>query len=161
MAKQGLGIHIELENWEEFADIIGNIPKRFSRVMTEELSKVALMAERYARQLAPRDSGELENSITASKVKQEGNSFVVYVGTNMEYATYVHELNSTRIGDKYDKGVRIPGYYINGRGQQTRSKPSVKGYQPGRKYLRNAIVLTDSHLETAMGRAIDRVFGEV
>lgn len=161
MAKQQLGIHIELENFEEFADIIGNIPKRFSRVMTQELSKVALMAERYARQLAPRDSGELENSITASKVKQEGNSFVVYVGTNMEYATYVHELNSTRLGDKYDKGVHIPGYYVNGRGQQTRDKPSVKGYQPGRKYLRNAIVLTDVHLETAMSRAIDRVFGEV
>lgn len=161
MANQQLGINIELENWDEFADAIQNIPKTFSKVMTQELSKVALQAERYARQLAPRDSGELENSISASKVQQQGNSFVVYVGTNQEYATYVHELNSNRIGDKYDKGVRITGYYVNGRGQQTRNKPSVKGYRPGRKYLRNAIVLTDTHLETAMSNAIDRVFGEV
>lgn len=158
---ESININIELEGFEEFADTISKIPKRFNEIMTEELHKVSLTAERYARQLAPRDTGELENSINTGSVKREGNSFVVYVGTNMEYATYVHELNSSRVGDKYDKGVKIPGYYVNGRGAGTRAKPNVKGYMPGRKYLRNAIVLTETHLETAMSRAIERVLGEV
>lgn len=158
---ESININIELEGFEEFSDAISKIPKRFNEIMTEELQKVSLTAERYARQLAPRDTGELENSINAGSVKREGNSFVVYVGTNMEYATYVHELNSSRVGDKYDKGVKIPGYYVNGRGAGTRAKTNVKGYMPGRKYLRNAIVLTETHLETAMSRAIERVLGEV
>lgn len=158
---EGIHININLEGFDEFADAIGNLPQRLNKAIIEELQKVALTAERYARQLSPRDTGELENSINAGRVQHEGNSFVVYVGTNMEYATYVHELNSSRIGDKYDKGVKIPGYYVNGRGAGTRAKPNVKGYMPGRKYLRNAIVLTEVHLENAMKRALERVFGEV
>ena len=66
-----------------------------------------------------------------------------------------------KTGDKYDKGVKIPNYYTWGRGKQTILKSNVKGLLPGRKYLRNAIVLTDLHIETAMKRAIERVFGEV
>lgn len=158
----GINVNIELENWDEFADAMARVPKHFDKVMKEELKLVALQAERYARQLAPRDTGELENSIHAGAVKREGNTFVVYVGTNMEYAMYVHELISTRpTGDKYDKGVKIPNYYTWGRGKQTILKSNVKGLLPGRKYLRNAIVLTDLHIETAMKRAIERVFGEV
>lgn len=161
MSNGNMNIRIELENFDEFAKAVRAMPKRFESILMSELRKVALQAERYARQLAPYDTGDLEASINAGPVKREGSAYVVYVGTNKEYATYVHELNSTRIGDKYDKGIKITGYYVNGRGKRTRDKPSVKGYQPGRKYLRNAIVLTDTHLTTAMNRAIDRLFGGI
>lgn len=161
MSNSDMRIHIELEGFDEFAKAVRDMPKRFESILMDELRKVALQAERYARQLAPYDTGDLESSINTGPVKREGSAYVVYVGTNKEYATYVHELNSTRIGDKYDKGIKIPGYYINGRGKRTREKPNVKGYQPGRKYLRNAIVLTDTHLTAAMNRAIDRLFGGV
>lgn len=156
-----INIHIELEGFKEFEQAMRKMPKRFNSVLMSELRKVSLVAERYARQLSPRDTGDLEGSINAGPVRHEGSAYVVYVGTNKEYATYVHELNSSRVGDKYDNGIKIPNYYVNGRGQRTRDKPSVKGYQPGRKYLRNAIVLTDAHLTTAMNRAIDIVFGGV
>ena len=154
-------IRIELEGFDEFAKQIEKAPKLFDGIMKQELQKVALQAEKYARQLAPKDTGDLEASIHAGGVTREGNSFVVYVGTNQEYATYIHELNSSGWGPKYEKGIKIEGYYQDGRGRRTRAKPKVKDYLPGRKYLRNAIVLSDVHLETAMNRAIERVFGGV
>lgn len=153
-------ITFNFEGMDKFADMIGRTPKRFETILQEELKKVALQAERYARQLAPRDTGDLEASINTSKVFREGSNYVVYVGTNKEYAMYVHELNSSRIGDKYEKGIKLENYYIGGRGKRTRDKPNVKGYPPGRKYLRNAMVLTDTHIKTAMQSAIKRVFEE-
>lgn len=161
MSNGRISINIELEGFEEFADAMAKMPKVLMHNLSKELGYVALTAERLARQLAPRDTGELEDSIHAGAIKREGGALVTYIGTNMEYAKYVHELSSNRIGDKYDKGVKITGYYVDGRGQRTRDKPSIKGYKPGRKYLRNAIVLTEPYLEKAMNRAIEKTLGGV
>lgn len=161
MSRKDIVIKVELEGFEEFSQAVREMPKRLNQNLMSELRKVSLQAERYARQLAPRDTGDLEASINAGPIKREGSGYVVYVGTNKEYATYVHELNSRGVGDKYERGIKLPNYYVNGRGQRTRDKPSIRGYQPGRKYLRNAIVLTDAHLVTAMNRAIEKTFGGV
>ncbi|MCD8872719.1 HK97 gp10 family phage protein [Mammaliicoccus sciuri] len=132
--------------------------KRFNLILLDEMDKIGLTCEEYAKALSPRDSGDLENSIHSTQATVEGQSFVVYVGTNMEYATYVHELNTVRaVGDKYERGVKYPNYYIRGRGTGTRQKPNVKGYQPGRKYLQHAVILTDQHFEKAMQRALERL----
>ena len=54
------------------------------------LEKIGLVAERYAKQLCPVDTGRLRNSITHGT---DANS--VYIGTNVEYAPYV-ELGTRR-----------------------------------------------------------------
>lgn len=161
MSNGKISVNIEVEGFEEFANAVEKMPKVLKHNLSKQLGYAALTAERFSRQLAPRDTGELEDSIHAGAVKREGNSLAVYIGTNMEYATYVHELSSKRVGDKYDKGVKITNYYINGRGKQTRDKSSVKGYQPGRKYLRNAIVLTEPYVTKAVNRAIEQTLGGV
>lgn len=150
--------NIEWDGLRELQNEFRTMNKRFSLILLDEMDKIGLTCEEYARALAPRDSGELEDSIHSTQARIEGRSFVVYVGTNMEYATYVHELNNVRpVGDKYERGVKYPNYYIRGRGTGTRQKPNVKGYQPGRKFLQHAVILTDKHFEQAMERALERL----
>ena len=150
---------IEWEGLDEFKKLIKDAPKKFDRLVREELTDIGLVAEGYAKGLSPRDSGDLENSIFSTKASKSGGVYVVYVGTNMEYARYVHELfNPTGRGDKYERGVKYTNYYIGGRGKRTREKPNVKGYRPGRKYIRNAIVLTEPDVEKAMERVITKMW---
>lgn len=150
--------NIEWDGLRELQNEFRTMNKRFSLILLDEMNKIGLTCEDYAKALAPRDSGELEDSIHSTQARVEGRSFVVYVGTNMEYATYVHELNHVRpVGDKYERGVKYPNYYIRGRGTRTRQKPNVKGYQPGRKFLQHAVILTDKHFEQAMERALERL----
>lgn len=150
--------NIEWDGLRELQNEFRTMNKRFSLILLDEMDKIGLTCEDYAKALAPRDSGELEDSIHSTQARVEGRSFVVYVGTNMEYATYVHELNNVRpVGDKYERGVKYPNYYIRGRGTGTRQKPNVKGYQPGRKFLQHAVILTDKHFEQAMERALERL----
>lgn len=149
---------IEWEGLDEFQKLIKEAPKKFDRLVKEELTDIGLVAEGYAKGLSPRDSGDLENSIFSTKASKSGGVHVVYVGTNMVYARYVHELfNPMGRGDKYERGVKYPNYYIGGRGKRTREKPNIKGYRAGRKYLRNAIVLTEPEVEKAMERVITKM----
>ncbi len=154
----GIKFNIEWDGLRELQNEFRTMNKRFSLILLDEMDKIGLTCEDYAKALAPRDNGELEDSIHSTQARVEGRSFVVYVGTNMEYATYIHELNNVRpVGDKYERGVKYPNYYIRGRGTGTRQKPNVKGYQPGRKFLQHAVILTDKHFEQAMERALERL----
>lgn len=55
------------------------------------LEKIGLVAEGYAKNLCPVDTGNLRNSIT--HVVDEGGD-AVYIGTNSEYGAYViHKRN--------------------------------------------------------------------
>ena len=149
------GFKIEWDGLKELKAEMKSAPDRFNNLLIKELNNIGLTTEKYAKALVNYDSGELEDSIFSTKAKRYGNMYVVYVGTNMVYARYIHELyNPTGLGDKYERGVKYPNYYIGGRGKRTRDKPNVKGYKPGRKYLRNAVVLSEADVEEAMERVL-------
>lgn len=74
------------------------------------LEAVGLKAEGYAKlelENHPRriDTGRLRNSITHTEARQEGGESVVYVGTNVEYATYVHEGTVRMIPNRFLKNA--------------------------------------------------------
>ena len=73
------------------------------------LEKCGLVAEGYAKRLAPVDTGNLRNSIT-HKVDPEEPA--VYIGTNSEYGAYV-ELGT---GKYYPGGRPIPWNYQDANG---------------------------------------------
>lgn len=149
------GFNIEWDGLKELKAEMRSAPERFNKLLVQELNKIGLTTEKYAKALVSYDSGTLEDSIFSTKAKRYGNMYVVYVGTNNEYARYIHELyNPTGLGDKYERGVKYPNYYIGGRGKGTRDKPSLKGYKPGRKYLRNAVVLSEEDVDIAMERVL-------
>ena len=59
--------------------------KAKDEAVARALEKMGLVAERYAKEYAPVDTGRLRNSISHATAPEEG---AVYIGTNVEYGVY-------------------------------------------------------------------------
>lgn len=75
-----------------FHSNLGQIGKATSAQLAKAAEIIGGMAESYAKQICPVDTGNLRNSITHS-TEDEGHTVVI--GTNVEYAPYV-ELGTSR-----------------------------------------------------------------
>lgn len=85
------------------------IKKEFEAALMRGLEKCGLVAEGYAKNLCPVDTGNLRNSITHTVDEQEPAAII---GTNNEYAAYV-ELGT----GKYAEGGRpTPWVYQDAKG---------------------------------------------
>lgn len=92
-----------------FKDNSGAVLSAFHAAVEKALEECGLVAEGYAKKLAPVDTGNLRNSI-GHKVDPDGQT--VYIGTNAEYAAYV-ELGTGR----YAEGGRpTPWVYKDDKG---------------------------------------------
>ena len=92
-----------------FENNSGEVISTMQEAAIRALEKCGLTAEEYAKRLAPVDTGNLRNSITHQV--DDGES-AVYIGSNVEYATYV-ELGT----GKYAEGGRpTPWVYQDGEG---------------------------------------------
>lgn len=147
---------------KEFQRDLQRGDKEAVTILSQEFARYGNRVERVAKQLSPRDEGDLEASITTTRPKRMGAGMQMELGSNKAYALRRHE-EPPRKGthDKYGpNGRHRPGYYVDGRGGITRSKRGVKGYQPGRKYIENAVRATETDIKTmearALGRMIDR-----
>lgn len=67
------------------------------RSVAKALEEIGLVAEGAAKRLCPVDTGRLRNSITHAFVKEDE----IAIGTNVEYALYVHEGTSRRGGTPF------------------------------------------------------------
>ena len=65
-------------------DNIELVKNAASENIERALEKIGLVAERYAKENCPVDTGRLRNSIT-----HQVSGLEVYIGTNVEYAPYV------------------------------------------------------------------------
>ena len=79
-------LEIREDNARQIADAI-------DQALAKALEEVGLVAEGYAKNACPVDTGRLRNSIT-HQVRPSEKS--VYIGTNVEYAPYV-ELGTSRM----------------------------------------------------------------
>ena len=70
----------------QFTDNSKEIIEAMQQATVRALEKCGLVAEGYAKKLAPVDTGNLRNSITHSVDEEEP---AAYIGTNVEYAPYV------------------------------------------------------------------------
>lgn len=92
-----------------FENNSGEVISTMQEAAIRALEKCGLTAEEYAKRLAPVDTGNLRNSITHQVDDGEG---AVYIGSNVEYATYV-ELGT----GKYAEGGRpTPWVYQDAKG---------------------------------------------
>ncbi|WP_028983331.1 HK97 gp10 family phage protein [Sporolactobacillus terrae] len=145
-------------------DGLDQLIAKFDRMETDlkknlvaEYMKYGLLVEEGAKALAPHDNGDLEASITTDKASIKGESVEMAVGSNSKYALRRHE-EPYRKGTfpKYDNGSKFPDFYVDGRGQITRSKQNWRGQIPGRKYLHNAINATDKEYHETNERVLHR-----
>lgn len=76
-------MNFEIENLDKLAE---KLNKLSNIKLNEALQQACLLVERDAKILCPVGDGELRNSITHEIVDNVG-----YVGSNCEYAPYVHQ----------------------------------------------------------------------
>lgn len=95
--------------------------------LAQGLEKCGMVAESYAKEKCPVDTGQLRNSITHKVVEDDKT---VYIGTNMEYAPYV-ELGT---GQFISGGRDTPWVFQDANGDWHRTE----GQRP-QPYLKPAI----------------------
>lgn len=78
----------DIDTLEVVEDNTEQVLAEFPQAIMRALEKVGLVAEGYAKRLCPVDTGRLRNSITHTI---DGDEQVAIIGTNVEYALYVHE----------------------------------------------------------------------
>lgn len=108
-----------------FNDYSAEVLNAMNDAVVRALERCGSQAEGYAKGLAPVDTGRLRNSIT--HLVEDGEP-AVYIGTNMEYATYV-ELGT----GKYAEGGRpTPWVYQddNGNWHWTAGNPAQPFLKP-------------------------------
>ena len=69
----------------QFTDNSKEVLEAMQQAAVRALEKCGLTAERFAKKLAPYDTGNLRNSITH---EVDDGEPAVYIGTNVEYAPY-------------------------------------------------------------------------
>lgn len=152
---------IEWEGLDELKTYFKQMDNKFKRICMEELTDFGLKVEDAAKALAPLDTGDLEDSITASIAELKGTVFEVIIGTNLEYALRVHEQpESSGIRDKYERGVKYEGYYVDGKGENTRNKSNLGAFEPGPKYLQNAVTYNEENWNKMCERILKRMLEE-
>ncbi|GEM_PF-2003233 len=123
------GIGELLKNFDKLSDDVVKAIEKGVNEDAEDLLKVA-------QQLAPKLEGTLEGSGHLGKLEKKGKAIQQQVTFNTPYALRRHE---EPYGKKehmeYDPSGRPVGKVIEGRGPITRSKSSIDGMEPGRKYL--------------------------
>lgn len=110
--------------------------KAMAEAMTRALEAVGLAAEGDAKmelESSPRrvDTGRLRNSITHQVGDDESGKYVA-IGTNVDYAIYVHE--GTGIYAAEGNGRKTPWFYTDDNGETH----FTRGMKPNR-FLRNAV----------------------
>lgn len=158
MANNDDFIRIEWDGLSEFEDMFKGMEKEIDKIVMQEYTKYGLLVEEGAKALAFKDRGDLESSINFDQAKKEGNLIVVQGGTNLKSALRLHEMPyKPGVRPKYDSGALFERYYNNGRGEKTRAKSAWRGYQPGRKFLSNAILATEEEFDEMNDRILKRV----
>jgi hypothetical protein len=154
------GFEIKWDGLDQLIKKFDHMEADLKKNLLAGYTKYGLLVEEGAKALAPHDTGDLEASITAEKASIRGNSVETAVGSNSKYALRRHE-EPYRKGafPKYDNGAKFPDYYVNGRGQITRSKPNWRDKIPGRKYLQNAIDATENEYHETNQRILHRTLG--
>lgn len=116
-----------------------------------DLLKRGQRVENKAKQLCPKDTSKLAGSI-AHELRGAGETMFVRVGSNMEYAIYVHEGTGIYAGKGYifpKKGryLRWPGVNNSGKGRRRYKGGKTDGYIyakkvkgiKGRPFLKDAL----------------------
>ncbi|GGB41713.1 hypothetical protein GCM10011409_19060 [Lentibacillus populi] len=136
MAKGDI-FEIEWEGLDEFVELLDKMDNKSEEIIIDEMTKFGMLAEEGTKALVHHDEGTLEDSINFDKATKEGSDIVVRGGTNVIYALRRHE--------------------EPGRGPGTLAKPAWRGYQPGPKYMENAIKAIEPDYDKMNARALERI----
>lgn len=130
----------------EFVRSMANAANQMIQDMEKKMEKACLVVENQAKQNCPVDQGLLRSSIT-SETESTAEEVVGRVGSNLEYAPYVH--NGTGIYAKDGSGRKTPwGYEVK--------TGKYKGFhwthgQKPQPFLENAKLTKKNEVEKILG----------
>ena len=130
----------------EFAKSVDNATDQIIQDMKEKMDRSCLVVEGEARKNCPVDQGELRASI-ASETEATEEEVIGRIGSNLEYAPYVH--NGTGIYAKDGNGRKTPWGYTVKAGK-------YKGFhwthgQKPQPFLENAKLTKKNEVEKILG----------
>lgn len=114
----------------EFKSNLKEVLKGSQEAIERAAEIIGGMAESYAKELCPVDTGNLRNSITHTT---ENNGHTVVIGSAVKYAPYI-ELGTGIYAKGESHAKKIPWYYKDDKGKWHKTY----GMKP-RPYLRPAI----------------------
>lgn len=106
-------MHVEMEGFKEQAEKLGKIPHGLDSALEDFLNDVGSDWLKYTRAKTPKDSGELQRSMTFDGAKKSAGGFEIAVSNNLEYAEHVEYGHRTRGGKGY-----VPGFNMMRNGQK-------------------------------------------
>lgn len=130
----------------EFVQSIRDATAKIALDMEKKVAQACLVVEGKARQLCPVDQGFLRASIT-SETEITANEIVGRIGSNLEYAPYVH--NGTGIYAVNGDGRKTPWVYEVKAGKYKGMHFTV-GQRP-KPFLSYAIIYNAAQIEKILG----------
>lgn len=129
-------------------EVFSRITEQISKGSREGMENACLIVEHDAKEDCPVNDGILRQSITHS-VELEGNNFVGYIGTNIEYAPYVHQ--GTGIYAAEGNGRKeVPWHYKDRQGNWH----STKGIKPT-PFIYNSIEKNKERIANAIQEGVE------
>lgn len=130
----------------EFARSVDSAMDQMIQDMREKMDRACLAVESEARKNCPVDQGPLKASITSETETTEGE-VIGRVGSNLEYAPYVH--NGTGIYAKDGNGRKTPWGYEVKTGKY-KGFHWTRGQKP-QPFLENAKLTKKNEVEKILG----------
>ena len=125
-----------------FKNSLGAAADQIVKELQQNVTKAALLVEGEAKKNCPVDEGLLRASIT-HEVKTDGQKITGYIGSNLDYAPYVHY--GTGIYAENGQGRKTPWIWY-GDSVKWRGGHWTKGQKP-KPFLREAMTKNKSKIE--------------
>lgn len=155
-------IGLEFHGLKELEDALVKRELEVVTIAIKHMNRYTNLVEKGARALAQRFDGDLEQSIIAAKSALRSGVIVGSVGTNLVYAWRRHEEPyKPGLRHLYHRGAKLENYYLNGLGERSRNKETWRGVLPGRKYLQNAVTVTEQDFDEFMEDALAEIIGGI
>lgn len=139
-----------LKNMDELEQAIDNTVKQAVTDCGMDLDKVST-------ELAPLLEGDLQGSADLD-IKKTNEGWRSSVTFKSPYALRRHEEQyRPGVHKEYNSDGQYVGDIIDGRGPFTRSKPSVDGMEPGRKYLERPVKKYEQKYQNYIGQKVGEV----
>lgn len=124
-----------MSNAREYKASMNKISSQLLKDVENNMVDACLECVRYAKQECPVDEGYLRDSIDYA-TQREGNTIKGYVGSNLEYAPYVHQ--GTGIYAVDGNGRKTPWHYTVESGKY-KGEHWTRGQQPN-PFLERAVL---------------------
>ncbi|HHT4259127.1 TPA: hypothetical protein ACTYZB_004794 [Klebsiella variicola] len=140
-----MGLNINTLNLKKAQSRLSNSQKAYKRVLVSEMAKLAKVAQRMARAMAPMETGSLENAIFARVVKNGYDSLHIELKVDgsrpRESVSGVYVRPGTTVGD-YALYMEKNKYNLQARSvvkQMLQGPVEGRRVNVGRRYIERAV----------------------